>query len=148
MKRFLIVLLSVVFTIAVGVSCAGKTETGAMAPALKDGVYEAQTRKDSEGYFVKGVMCVEKGNIVSLDWEIRDGSRNDKLFDNTYGPEVYEGNPTYQQQCRDNLAGMPSFAPRLIETQDPAKVDAVTGATWAQNEFQFIVAELIKKAKG
>jgi major membrane immunogen (membrane-anchored lipoprotein) len=98
-------------------------------------------------YFTKGVMKVENSKIVQFDWEIRDAARNDKLFDDKYGDDVFSGSEAYKKQCVENLAGMKAYAPRLIETQDISKVDAVTGATWAHSQFWLLVYKLTKKAQ-
>ena len=147
MKRIFIAFFSIAAAFALVISCIGERHATGTVNMLKDGVYTASTAPDGENYFCRGIMKVEKGAIVSIEWEIRDKNRNDRLFDATYGPEVYPNQEFYRSQCRENLEGMKAYGPRLIETQDPIKVDAVTGATWAYGKFSQVVKALLKKAR-
>lgn len=115
--------------------------------AYQDGTYEYQGLIDGEGYYVKGKLTVSSGKIASAEWAIYDFHRKDKVFDKEY-EVVFSGNDTYIQQCRDNLTGMAGYAPKLVETQDAAKVDAVTGATWAYKKFEEFAKGALKKAEG
>jgi major membrane immunogen (membrane-anchored lipoprotein) len=144
MTRFIFILLAAL----IGPSgCAGNNRTAVASAPLKDGVYTAATAPDGERYFCKGTMKIENGKIVSLEWEIRDKNRHDRLFDETYGPAVYTDSALYLTQCRENLAGMKTYAPGLIAKQDLAGVDAVTGATWAYGKFSELMRELLGQAR-
>jgi major membrane immunogen (membrane-anchored lipoprotein) len=115
----------------------------APAGALKDGTYLYKGKNDGEGYHVEGTMAVSNGNIRSMEWKIIDNTG--RVFDETY-EEVYKGNDTYIQQCRDNWKGILTFVPALLEKQDPAQVDAVSGATWAYNKFEEAAKALLEQA--
>jgi len=90
---------------------------------------------------------VEKGRITGCDWEIRDANRQDRLFDKTYGPEVYKNQRLYQKQSEENLRGMRIYIEQLLATQSLEKVDAVTGATWARGKFEEALIAVLKEAK-
>jgi major membrane immunogen (membrane-anchored lipoprotein) len=122
-------------------------ETAAMAEAVmyRDGTYKAQTEPDYEGYFTKAEVMVKDGKITSVDWSIYDANRNDKPFDENY-EEVFAGNDYYTEQSRSDWKGSRTYGPKLIETQDPDGVDAVSGATWTNNKFKEIVKKALEEA--
>ncbi len=119
-------------------------DASASVGAYNDGTYQYTGEKDAESYHVEGTMVVSSGVIQSMEWQIVDDNRN-RVFDDTY-EEVY-GNETYKQQCRDNLSGMQTFVPALIEKQDAGEVDAVSGATWAYKKFEEAAKALLEQAK-
>ena len=140
MKRLMVCLMLALAMIAAGTA-------GFAEDKLRDGVFQATTKPDHEGYYCRVVLTVSQGRIVKCEWEIRDARRDDRLFDETYGPEVFKGHALYIKQSEENLRGMKTYAPRLIEKQVLADVDAVTGATWARGKFQEALIAVLQKAK-
>lgn len=122
-------------------------ETAATSEAVmyRDGIYKAQTEPDYEGYFTKAEVTVKDGKITSIVWSIYDANRNDKPFDEKY-EEVFAGNDYYIEQSRSDWKGSRTYGPKLIETQDPDEVDAVSGATWTNNKFREIVKKALEEA--
>jgi len=112
----------------------------------KDGTYEAETEPDHEGYITKGTLTIKEGIITEVDWGIFDSNMNNKPFDEDY-EEVFVGNDLYIEQSRSDWTGSRCYSPKLIETQDPKKVDAVTGATWTNIKFIEIMKMALEKAK-
>ncbi len=119
-------------------------DVSASTGAYKDGTYQYTGKKDGEGYLVEGTMVISDGLIQSMEWQIVDDHRH-RVFDETY-EEVF-GNDTYKQQCRDDLSGMKTYAPALIDKQEVGDVDAVSGATWSYGKFQEAAAALLEQAK-
>ena len=119
----------------------GPEKTG----AYKNGIYKGTTRKDSEGYNALASIEVKQGFIAAVDWSIVDNNLK-RNFDAAY-EEVYAGNPTYIQQCRDNMKGMLAFGPRLLKTQNIDSVEAITGATWCYRKFKEVVKIALIDAK-
>ncbi len=119
-------------------------ESAAPAGKYKDGTYQYTGKKDGEGYLVEGTMVISDGLIQSMEWQIVDDHRH-RVFDETY-EEVF-GNDTYKQQCRDDLSGMKTYAPALIDKQEVGDVDAVSGATWSYGKFQEAAEALLEQAK-
>lgn len=115
---------------------AGNTENDPSGRYI-DGVYEGQSDIDWEGYRTTTAIQVTGGKIRIVDWQIYDNYRK-RYFDETY-ETVYTGNTLYIQQCRDNMVGMRTFGPKLIETQDVDLVDNITGATWCHRKFREVV---------
>ncbi len=130
-----------------------KTEVGAQLASeaqiskYKDGTYSVETKPDHEGYFTKAEVHIEKGRITSIDWNIFDTNREDRIFDETY-EEVFAGNERYKQQCRDDLKGAKTYSSKLVETQDIDAVDAVTGATWTNLKFKEAAQLALNEAEG
>jgi major membrane immunogen (membrane-anchored lipoprotein) len=120
------------------------TDTAKNIKKYIDGSHSGRTVQDDEGYIASATIEVNKGLITAVDWEIYDNNRK-RYFDSTY-QEVYVGNPLYIQQCRDNMAGMIAYGPKLIETQDIDQVDVITGATWSYNQFKSVVSIALKNA--
>jgi len=109
-----------------------------------NGNYQGQTVVDHEGYHALASVQIVQNCIAVADWQIYDNNSK-RFFDETY-EEVYKGIPLYQQQCRDNMAGMVTFGPRLIETQDLNAVDNITGATWCYKKFKEVMEITLKDA--
>ncbi len=152
MKKVIVLALALI-TAASLCACTGTASETAPSPSpsataapgpYKDGTYEYIGKRDGEVYHVEGTMVVEGGNIQSMDWKIVDENK-DRVFDETY-EEVYVYQ-LYIQQCRDNWSGMQGYVPALLQTQDPDKVDAVSGATWAYNKFEEAAKALLEQAK-
>ena len=143
------VFLSLLITLVFICSCASidsdKTTQNSTNGLYKDGVYSNSLEKDYEGYETTAITKVENGKIVSIDWKIYD-TNNKRFFDSTY-EEVFKGNDTYIQQCRDNMVGVRKFGPQLLQTQDIDKVDAITGATWCYNKFKEVAKKALVEAK-
>jgi major membrane immunogen (membrane-anchored lipoprotein) len=112
--------------------------------AYKDGTYDYTGKPDAEGYHAEGTMKVSGGKIQSMEWRIVDSAG--RVFDDKY-EEVYKGNDTYIQQCRDNWKGLQDFVPKLLDKQDPEGVDAISGATWAYRKFDEAASALLKQAE-
>lgn len=109
-----------------------------------DGEYEVITEKDYEGFYCKAKVTIKSNKITNVQWNIYD--TDDKIFDEKY-EEVYAGQPIYQQQCRDDLKGAKTYGPKLVDVQDIMKVDAISGATWANEKFKLVVSLALEKAK-
>ncbi|HEX2947033.1 MAG TPA: FMN-binding protein [Clostridia bacterium] len=123
-----------------------EASAGTTAEGYRDGAYKAQTEPDYEGYFTKAEVTIKDGKITAVDWGIYDSNRNGKPFDEKY-EEVFAGNETYMEQSRNDWKGSRTYGPKLIETQDPGEVDAVSGATWTYNKFSEIVNKALNEAE-
>lgn len=124
-----------------------------------DGVYEGKSNLTSEGYYGKSKVTVKQGRIQSVDFEIYDtsvfktygNSKHKKeaelLLDETYGKEVYEKEPIYQEQTKNELSGMKKYGLELVEEQEVEKVDMISGATWSYSIFCETMEDTLKKAR-
>ena len=150
----LVILFLVGLTFTSGCTSNKKTDENATAVSneaktneikYKDGDYEVQTEKDHEGYYCIATVSIKDNKITNVEWNIYD-SVNGIIFDEKY-EKIYVGNPTYIQQCRDDLKGAETYGPKLIEVQDIEKVDAISKATWTNIHFKNAVKLALEKAK-
>jgi len=125
---------------------AMETTAGTDAKTYRDGTYKAQTEPDYEGYYTKAEVTVKDGKTTAVDWTIYDANRNDKPFDEKY-EVVFTGNEYFTEQSRSDWKGSRTYGPKLIETQDPDEVDAVSGATWTNGKFREIVKKALEEAE-
>ncbi len=135
----------------VNVSTKPLTPTAAPTPEpvqkYKDGTYEVTTEPDMEGYYIKAKVIIEKGEITTADWTIYDSIHEDKPFDENY-KEIFKDNPIYYDQAIKDWENSRGYSDELIETQDLGEVDAVSGATWACNQFKKAVTDALDQAAG
>ncbi len=120
---------------------ASGTKTGEIE--YKDGEYNVQTEPDAEGYYCTAKVIVKNSKIASIEWDITD--INGRIFDEKY-EEIYVGNPTYIDQCRNDIKGKEIYSSQLIEVQDINKVDSISGATWAHRNLKDVMNLVIQKA--
>lgn len=110
----------------------------------KDGEYEVKSDRDYQDFYCKAKVTIKNNKVINVEWNIYDV--NDRVFDESY-EEVYVGEPIYQQQCRDDLKGAKTYGPKLVEVQNIKKVDAISGATWANEMFKLVISLALEKAK-
>lgn len=87
---------------------------------------------------------VEKGAFTSVHFMIRDTSIHESV-DSLYGIHHYGSYPAYQVQCVKDGNGIKIYPKVLVQTQDMAKVDALSGATWSYNIFKASVKAALPK---
>jgi major membrane immunogen (membrane-anchored lipoprotein) len=148
-KKGIIVMLVLIPVLLAGPSCKKSGEDNPLGPQTgglyKNGVYEGSLPRDGEGYSTSTRIEVSGNRIADVDWSIYDNNLK-RYFDETY-EEVYTGNPTYMQQCRDNMRGMLAYGPKLIMTQEIDSVDVITLATWCHNKFKQVVKKALVDAR-
>ncbi len=118
---------------------AVRRQPGAM-PA--DGTHRGVYIFETEPYKAVADLEIKGGKITAVQWVIMDTMRN-VPFDSTYG-RYMEGNALYVDQCKKDWQGSRGYAPRLIQTQDINRVDAVTGATWTHMLFKKAVQDALR----
>ena len=166
MKRLFIAIVTVTFVLVSGCSIestkrtsdstkmleVGETttpvtsmnETTTAVVTYKDGIYEAKTGVDGEGYYTQAKIEIKDGKIISVDWKIVDDVRK-RDFDDTY-EEVFIGNEAYINQSRGDMIGVNSYGPLLIEAQKLSDVDAISGATWSYGKFKSVIHKVLQEA--
>lgn len=126
---------------------AATTAPEATAPAasqdgLKDGTYKAAYDNfDSHGWKATVQIDVKDGKIAActFDYVNKDGKL--KTQDADYNSSMKAQNGTSPAEYS------PKLAQSLVDTQDIAKVDSVTGATSSSNNFKTLAAAALEKAK-
>ena len=130
----LIAVAALASTILVGCGNSAK-ETG-----LKNGKYEAKSEKDERGYVATINIEVKDGKIATVKYdEAKDGKS--KLDDADY-------NTNMEAKSKTNpIKAYPALEASLIEKQDVAAVDTVTGATNSTDSFKTLAEKALETAK-
>jgi major membrane immunogen (membrane-anchored lipoprotein) len=112
----------------------------------RDGTFTglSQSSYTDEPYWGIVNLTIRNSSITKISFAIRDSSLHE-TFNEKY-EKHFEGNPLYVQQCRNDWKGVKDYPKRLHETQDPDKVDVVSGATWSYNIFRASLKEALKNA--
>jgi major membrane immunogen (membrane-anchored lipoprotein) len=127
-------LISLVLLVAL-IGCEGAT-----AQSMKDGVYYAEESDfDSHGWKGMITITVKGGKITSVFYDEINKSNELKGLNNSYSQSMKEKSKITPKQAVEKLSAS------LVAKQDPAKVDAVTGATGSVDKFKALADKAIKE---
>lgn len=128
-------------------SNADNSSTSPYSPCYKDGVYHGKSRSIYiyENFWGKVQLTIKHGMITNVDFLIIDQDKNE-VFSDTY-ERHYAGNNHYIHQCRNEWNGIQTYPQWLLDKQNIADIDAITGATWSFNIFKDSVAIALREAK-
>ena len=121
---------------------ATSTSTEATTDKLVDGTYTLETNADKRGWATKFVITVKDGKITESDYD----NFNDK-------GERKSADKAYQESMAAKTNGVgpeqyfKAYNEGLVTSQDPAKVEVVTGATHSHESFVEYAEKLIEAAK-
>jgi acetyl esterase/lipase len=112
----------------------------------RDGIFagSSQSLYADEPYWGIVKLKIRDNSISDISFTIRDSSLHE-TFNEKY-EKHFEGNQNYVQQCRNDWNGVKTYPEKLHRTQDPDKVDVVSGATWSYNIFKASLKEALKDA--
>lgn len=134
-RKVLSLLAVAALATTVFVGCGNKEEAG-----LKDGAYKAASEADERGYVSSIEIEVKDGKISNVKYdEAKDGAS--KLDDAAYNEQMKEVKKT------NPIEAFPQLEKALIEKQDVAAVDAVTGATTSSDSFKALAEKALADAK-
>lgn len=111
----------------------------------KDGTYSAKSSPDELGGVGEITLTVEKGKITKADY--KGIQVTGQLKDAEYGKTIGNINQDYYNKAQRAVKGAATYAPRLLETQDAEKIDAVSGATISYNQFVEATKKALDKAR-
>ncbi len=102
--------------------------------AYQDGTYTAKSSPDDRGAVGEMTLTVQQGKIARADYKgiQQDGKVKDAEYGKTNGKIE---NEEFYSKAQKAVKGAATYAPKLVETQDLAKVDAVSGATVSYKQF-------------
>jgi major membrane immunogen (membrane-anchored lipoprotein) len=103
-------------------------------PAYKDGVYVGQSDPDDRGAYGEVTLTMQDGAVAArafVTWQA-DGSIKDVDYGKVNG-EI--SNKSYYEKAQLAVAAMETYARQYQEVKDLAKVDAISGATIAHDQF-------------
>ena len=118
--------------------CGGNDKDAAPASDYKDGKYRAEyDQVDKNGWKAFVELTVKDGKITEVDYDYL----NEK-------EELKSENAEYNKKMKE-IAGtnpetyLPALEEALVDKQDAAKIDNITGATHSVDGFKEMVAKLV-----
>lgn len=141
MKKAICLLAVVVLSLSLLSGCSGAVD----AVPYKDGTYTGKSGEDDRGAFGEATVTVAGGRITDckyVTWQ-KDGSIKDENYGKVNG-EV--SNQDYYNKAQLAVAAMKQYADRLVEAQNLADVDTISGATIAFNQFKEAAGRALDEA--
>lgn len=138
-KRISTIIAMAALTTSVFVGCGAKAETA--DAGLKDGTYTAQGDQDEKGYTASIEITVAEGKISAVKYDEKDASGVSKLDMPEYNEKMEAkggAKPT---------TAYPALEASLVEKQDVATVDSVTGASTTSTSFTTLAEKALETAK-
>ena len=119
-----------------------------MTKPMSDGVWTAQSNADDQGSIGTITITVEGGRITSTSYEttLADGTDKGANYGKNSAGEVF--NEDYYKKAQAAVASFEEYSAKLTETGDPAKVDVISGATVAHQQFVQAAIRAIAQAQG
>ena len=112
------------------------------ADAMQNGFYTAEVRDfDEKGWKEYVTIYVLNNAIVTVDYNAKNASGFVKSWDMEYMRRMNESEGTYPNKYTRE------YAEALLNRQDPARVDAVSGATRSHASFQRLVKAAMEQAR-
>lgn len=111
---------------------------------LTDGEYMGHYEDESDDSSKSSVdvkIVVQAGKIVACESVEKEG--DGKVKDEHYGENAGDANFVLAQKA---LAGIQAYPDKLLEAQDPEKVDAISGATISLKRFKEAVWDALNQA--
>lgn len=146
-----ITLLLVIAMVSLLTGCAGKKDQAPAADSSKgpvvyrDGVYTARSGPDERGAVGEITLVIEQGKIAKADYKgiMKGGHIKDEDYGKTNGRIE---NKNFYRKAQQALKGTAAYPGKLLETQNPAAVDAVSGATVSHRQFKEAVERALQQA--
>ena len=142
-KTWLLALLcaALAFTLA---ACGGG---GAKAKNYAPGTYTGQSSENEDGDYAIATVTIGEDNKIT-DIEFVSYEKNGNIKDENYGKQDGEiANQDYFNRAQNAVAAMQKYADQVLEVQDLAKLDAITGATLSYDQFNESVSIALSKAE-
>ena len=109
---------------------------------MSDCYYAAECRDfDSYGWKEYIVIYVDKNKIVTVEYNAKNASGLIKSWDMDYMRSMNAENHNYPNRYTRN------YAVALLNRQDPAGIDVMTGATHSYETFKLLAEAAIAQAK-
>lgn len=139
-KKVLSLLAVAALATTILVGCGDKPAED--ANALKDGEFKATGEKDDKGNTAEIAIEVKDGKIVTVKYDEVGEDGVGKATNEAYTAKMIEfGSPA------GPLTAFPELEASLVEKQDVAAVDAVTGVTSSSDSFKALATKALDQAK-
>ncbi|MDR3090711.1 MAG: FMN-binding protein [Clostridiales bacterium] len=110
--------------------------------ALSDGYYTAEMADfDTHGWKEFVTIYVNSGEIISVEYNAKNPSGFIKSWDMNYMREMNALSGTYPNEYTR------LYSAALLKTQNPARVDAITGATNSHASFRLLAQAAIEHSR-
>lgn len=114
----------------------------ARTPEMQDGYYTAEASSfDSHGWKEFITIYISNNKIVTVEFNAKNASGLIKSWDMDYMRRMNADSETYPNKYAR------AYAAELLNKQDPAEVDAISGATYSGTSFQLLASAAILQAK-
>jgi major membrane immunogen (membrane-anchored lipoprotein) len=124
-----------------GVLALSSCEEAGRGP-LRDGYYTAEARDfDSHGWKEFVTLGVDNGRINSVEYNAKNASGFIKSWDMDYMRAMNAADGTYPNEYTRY------YGEQLLQKQDAAAVDALSGATHSYGSFNLLAGRALDKAK-
>ncbi len=111
------------------------------AQNARDGVFEAESVYDNYEYKHVVSLEVKDGKIVSVHYDEQKKDGHGKRDDEEYCKEMKAGSGASPAEV------YPQYEKALLQSQDLAKIDGVSGATYSLYRFKTTVIRALQKAE-
>ena len=119
---------------------------GCGKPAYQDGVYSGKSSDDDTGAWWEVTLTIAGG--LTVDCRFLTRQKDGAVKDENYGKVNGEiSNRDFYDKAQLAVRAMAQYARQYQETGDLKKVDAVSGATIAYNQFLEAAENALEKAK-
>ena len=127
---------------------AGKSSAGSKKipnREYKDGTYTAKSSPDAGGESGEITLVIEKGKVTQAAFKgfMKNGQLKDQDYGKTNGKIE---NQDYYRKAQRAVKAMAAYPAKLIERQDIAAVDAISGATVSYRQFREAVKKALQQA--
>lgn len=130
MKKLVMLLGSVAFiTSFIFTGCTGGKDEQKVENAIAGDVVELEGQQDQYGWFPHMRLTFEGDVLKEVYFDYVNDAGDKKSQDEEYNSTMKEKTGISVKEAMENLRS------QLIEKQDPAQVDTVTGATQTSTEF-------------
>ncbi|MEG2016872.1 MAG: FMN-binding protein [Clostridium sp.] len=110
--------------------------------ALQDGTYTAEDLKyDAHGWKASVTLTVSSGRISDAKFEYTAEDGTTKGGNTAYGEKMAAAIGITPEEY------IAQYTQKLIETQDPTKIDTISGATTSHKDFKTLATAAIEAAK-
>lgn len=112
---------------------------------LKDGTFEALSSEDEDGAYARVVLTIKNNQITDCEYVTYE--KSGQIKDENYGRGAGDlGNSGFYERAQRAVAATKIYRQTLLEVQDIDKVDKISGASIAYDQFTEAVHAALQKA--
>lgn len=126
--------------------CSEPVATDVADGGFADGSYTGLSAPDDTGAFGEISITIAGSDITAAEFLLKeaDGALKDADYGKTNGEII---NEEVYARAQAGIAAAPVYAARLVETDDLAEVDLVTGASLSHAQFVEAVTDALAQAR-